>query len=60
MAELYLAREEVLARTSAAPAAVQQALVKALASSEKEVAVIAEQVRWLFEKRAAEGVSKRG
>ena len=59
MADLYLAREEVLARTSAAPAAVQQALVKASASSEKEVAVIAEQVRGLFEKRASESVGKR-
>jgi len=59
MADLYLAREEVIAHTSAAPAAVRQALEKASASSEKEVAVIAEQVRELFEERASASVNKR-
>jgi uncharacterized protein HemY len=54
MADLYLAREEILASTSEAPTAVQQALAKASASSEKEVAVIADQVRGLFEKRKSE------
>ena len=57
MADLYLAREEVLARTSSAPAVIEQALAKASKSSEKEVAVIAEQVRKLFERSVSEGGS---
>ncbi len=57
MADLYLAREEVLARTSATRTAVQQALAKASKSTDKEVAVIAEQVRRLFEKFVSEDLS---
>jgi tetratricopeptide (TPR) repeat protein len=57
MADLYLAREEVLARTSATRTAVEQALAKASKSTDKEVAVVAEQVRRLFEKFLSEGLS---
>ena len=57
MADLYLAREEVLARTSVARTTVEQALTKASKSTDKEVAVVAEQVRRLFEKFASEGLS---
>lgn len=56
MADLYLAREEVLARTSVARIAVEQALTKASKSTDKDVTVIAEQVRRLFEKGVLDGL----
>jgi tetratricopeptide (TPR) repeat protein len=56
MADLYLAREEVLARTSVSRTAVEQALAKASKSTDKDVNVIAEQVRRLFEKSVLDGL----
>jgi tetratricopeptide (TPR) repeat protein len=47
MANLYLAREELIASTSAAETAVKRALVDASKIEDKEVAFIADQVRKL-------------
>ena len=44
MAALYLAREELLAKTPFAHASAEQALTKALSSEEKDVGVVADQV----------------
>jgi Tfp pilus assembly protein PilF len=54
MADLYLAREEMLARTSGCRVAAEQALARASKSSEKDVAIVADQVRRLFEKKISE------
>jgi tetratricopeptide (TPR) repeat protein len=45
MANLYLAREELIAATSAAEMAVNRALLEASKIDDKEVALVAEQVR---------------
>jgi hypothetical protein len=45
MADLYLAREELIASTPVAETAVNRALVEASKIEDKEVAFIAEQVR---------------
>jgi hypothetical protein len=47
MAELYLAREELLAKTSAAGTTVKEALARASGSSDLEVAVLSQQIRRL-------------
>ncbi len=49
MANLYLAREELIASTPTAEASVNRALVEAARIEDKEVALIAEQVRSLEE-----------
>jgi tetratricopeptide (TPR) repeat protein len=53
MADLYLAREELLASTSVAGVAAKRALANASKSTEPEVAVVAAQVRRLYEKVAS-------
>jgi hypothetical protein len=50
MADLYLAREELLAATPVADATAKQALAGAANSTDREVTVIADQVRRLCEK----------
>jgi hypothetical protein len=47
MANLYLAREELIASTPSAETAVNRALVDASRMEDKEVALIADQVRKL-------------
>jgi tetratricopeptide (TPR) repeat protein len=49
MAELYLAREELLAMTAVAPVTAREALARAAKSPDKEVAVLAGQVRKLYD-----------
>lgn len=50
MADLYLAREELLAATSVANVTAKRALASAANSTDREVSVIADQVRRLCEK----------
>jgi hypothetical protein len=50
MADLYLAREELLAATSVANVTAKRALANAAKSTDHEVAVIADQVHRLCEK----------
>lgn len=52
MANLYLAREELMASTSVAETAVNRALLEASKIEDKEVALIAEQVRNLEAKKS--------
>lgn len=55
MADLYLAREELLAATSVAAVTAKRALASAANSADHEVAVIADQVRRLCEEAIESG-----
>jgi tetratricopeptide (TPR) repeat protein len=57
LAELYLAREELLAKTPVSRATAERALAGASRSTEKDVSVVAVQIRKLLEKIISNGAS---